>query len=175
MQVDGTGRTVIIDIGVQVEPGVEESSESTVASFVHREPLGGEEGIVHQPLAIDRPGVNATHVGVPRDVVEIIESKNAAGQRLEKAHPLRLTVILPAILFDWERDIFGSQFFASSERTARTTAQLADDIAKVFLNDGLTQVFVCEIVVAEKNHRKNGRKVRARYRAGARSHACILR
>src|SRR5919108_2429198 len=150
MQVDGTSRTVIIDIGVEIEPRVEKSRESTVAGFVYREPLGCKEGIMHQALAIDRSRVNPAHVRVPRHIVEIIESKNAAGQRLQKTHPFRLAVILPAVFFDWERDVLRSQFFASSERTARTTTKLADDIAEVFLNDGLTQVLMGEIVVAEK-------------------------
>ena len=79
MQVDGAGRAVIINVGVKIEPGVKKRRQRAVAGFVHGQALGREKGVVNQPLTVDGAGVNAAHVGIARDIVEIIESKNAAG------------------------------------------------------------------------------------------------
>ena len=122
MQVDGAGRAVIINVGVKIEPGVEKSRQRAVAGFVHGQALRREKGVMNQPLAIDGAGMNATHVRIARDVVEVIESKNATGQRLKKAHPLGLAMVFFAILLDRKSDVFGAQLFASGERSARTAA-----------------------------------------------------
>ena len=115
MQVDGAGRAVIINIGVKIEPGVEKSRQRAVAGFVNGQALRREKGVMNQPLAVDGAGVNAAHVGIARDVVEVIESKNTAGQRLKKAHPLGLAIVFFAILFDRKSDVFRAQLLAAAK------------------------------------------------------------
>ena len=55
-----------------------------------------------------------------------------------------------AVFFDRKSDVFRAQLLASGERSARTAAQLANDVAQMFLNDRLTEIFVGEIVIEEK-------------------------
>ena len=50
---------------------------------------------------------------------------------------LGFVVILLAVFLDRKGDIFGTQFFAGGERPARAAAQLADDVAQIFLDDPL--------------------------------------
>ena len=147
MQVDGAGRAVIINIGVKIKPGVEKSRERAVAGFVNGKALWREKGIMNQPLAVDGAGVNATHVRIARDVVEVIESKNTTGQRLKKAHPLGFAMIFFAILFDRKSDVFRAQLLASGERHRSDCGVIGDDVAQMLLNNRLTEIFVREIVV----------------------------
>ena len=116
MQIDGAGGAVIIDVGVEIEPGVEKHRERAVAGFVHGQALGRKKGVVNQALAIDGTGMDAAHVGVARDVVEVVEGENAAGQRLEKAHPFGFAVIFLAVFLDRKRDVLRAQFFAGWRR-----------------------------------------------------------
>src|SRR5258706_12551640 len=94
--------------------------------------------------------MNPANVRAARPVVEIIKGKNPAGERLEQAHPTRLAIIFLAVFLDRESDVFGAEFLAGSEWAARAAAQLANDVAEMFLNDRLTQVFVGKIVVVQK-------------------------
>ena len=71
-------------------------------------------------------------------------------KRLEKAHPFGFAVVFLAVFLDRKGDIFRAQLFAGGERAARTAAQLANDVAQMFLNDRLAEIFVGEIVVVEK-------------------------
>ena len=116
MEVDGSRRAVIVNIGVKIEPGVQKSRERAVAGFVYGESLGRKKGVVNQPLAVDRAGVNAAHVRIARDVVEVIESKNTTGQRLQEAHPLGFAMIFFAILFDRKSDVFRAQLLSTAQR-----------------------------------------------------------
>ena len=106
VEIDGARGAVIINIGVKIEPRVQESRERAVAGFVHRQALGSKKRIVNQAFAIDRSGVNAAHVGVTRYVIEIVEGKNAACQRLKKSHPLGFARIFLAVFFDRKGDVF---------------------------------------------------------------------
>ena len=115
-----------------------------------RQSLGGDKGIVNQALAVNGADGDAPHVRIPGDVVEIIEGENAAREGLQKPHPFWFPMIFLAGFLDWKSDVFWSQRLTRSKRSTGATPQLANDIAKIFLNDCLTEVFMREIVVVQK-------------------------
>src|SRR4029079_11668205 len=106
--------------------------------------------VVDQSLPVDGTRVDAAHVGITRDVVEIVESKDSAGERLKKAHPLGLAVVFLAVFLDRKGHVFGPELLARPKRTARAPAQLLDHFAQMLLNDRLAEILVGEIVVREK-------------------------
>src|SRR5687768_5256550 len=120
MQVDGARRPVIVNVGIKIQARVEKCRQRRVAGFVHGEPFGGKKSVMNQSLAIDGPWMNAAHVRVARYIIEIIECENAAGQRLQKAHPFGLSLILLAVFLDRKGDIFRPQLFAGRKGAART-------------------------------------------------------
>src|SRR5690349_10365972 len=94
--------------------------------------------------------MDAAHIGVARYVVQVIKSKNAAGERLQETHPLGFALIFFAVFFDRERDVLRAQLFPRGKRAARAAPQLADNLTQMLLDDRLPEVFVREIIIAEK-------------------------
>jgi hypothetical protein len=93
---------------------------------------------VNQTLTVDGADGHTAHVGIPRDVVEVVESEDATGERLEKPYPFGLAMIFLAVFLDRKSDVFRSQFLAVGKWPAGATPQLPDDVTKMFLNDGLS-------------------------------------
>src|SRR5437763_17086475 len=90
------------------------------------------------------------HVMIRRNVIEMVESEDAAGQRLQEPHPVRFALIFPAILLDGKGNVLGTEFFPRGERPAGATPQLSNDFAEMLLNNRLSEIFVGEIVTEEK-------------------------
>src|SRR5262245_52819994 len=99
MEIDGAGGSVVVDVRVKVKPGVQKHRESCVACLVEGEPLRGKKCVMDEPLAIDGSDSHAAHIGVPRNIVQVVKGKNPTGQGLEEPHPHRFLTIVLAVLF----------------------------------------------------------------------------
>jgi hypothetical protein len=62
VQVDAAGGAVVVDVGVEVEPRVQEHDERLDPAPVQRQPLLAEEGVVHDALDVDRAHRDPAHV-----------------------------------------------------------------------------------------------------------------
>ena len=63
---------MVIHVGIEIKPGVEEHLESGQAVFMNGQPLRGDQRVMNQSGNIHRPDRDAAHVGVAQDVIEVV-------------------------------------------------------------------------------------------------------
>ncbi len=100
---------------------------------VRVEPQGvaEDEAVVHDALHVDRADADADHVGVARDVVEVVDGCRPAEDRLAGAQPARWLV--PGEVGGRHHPCHrpGVDPLAGSEGSRRCRAQLGDEVTQL--------------------------------------------
>ena len=116
VRVDGPGGAVEVDVLVEVLARVQEHGEGALAGTVQGQPLGGDEGVVDEPVPVDGSHRHAAHVRVPRHVVEVVEGEDAVGEGLEEPQPQGLGGVVLGVLLDGKGDVLRVESFSLRER-----------------------------------------------------------
>jgi hypothetical protein len=83
LKIDGTGGAMIVDIGVEIEAGIEKHSQGIEPSFVQDQSFLMEGGVMKESPPIDGSDGDPGHVGIAQDIIDIIESEDAPEELLE--------------------------------------------------------------------------------------------
>jgi hypothetical protein len=106
LKIDGAGGAVIIDIGIKIEAGVEKHRQGIKSSFVEDQAFLMEGGVMEEPPPIHGTDGNTGHIGIPQDIINIIECENAPEELLKQDEPLRIFPIFsPRRPLDEERHV----------------------------------------------------------------------
>jgi len=142
---------VVVDVGVEVEPRVQEHDERLDAAAVEREPLLAEEGVVHDALDVDGPHRDPAHVGVAQHVVHVVGGVDAREQRLEMREPARMLGGGEGVALAHQiADPLGVDALAALEGPRRAAPEPADQLAQFFSDDSLPHFLVGEIEVGQE-------------------------
>ena len=112
-------------------------------------PVGADERVAAQPFDVDGAGGDPGQVGVPPDVVQVVDREHARQQRGQPAHPARHRRIGQRRLGDEERDPVRIDRLALREGVAladvsRGPAQAAQERPELLDDDPDAQVLVGE-------------------------------
>ncbi len=151
VEVDAPRGAVIVDVGVEVEPGVQEHDERLDPAAIEGEALLAEEGVVHDPLDVDRPHRDPAHVGVAQHVVHVVGGVDAGEQRLQVREPARVLGGGHGVALAHQvADPLRVDALPVLEGPARAAPQAADEVAQLLPNDPLADFLVGEVEVGEE-------------------------
>ena len=143
VNVDGSGRPVIVHVRIEIHPGVEEHLEGRQTRLVDREPFVRDDTVVDQARQVDRTDCDPAHVGIPQDIVEIVRRVASRNNRLKVIDPARdARVVLALLLEDDMCDHARIQFFSCLEKTGWAAPNLPDGRTEKIPDDDLSQPFV---------------------------------
>jgi hypothetical protein len=139
LKVDGPGGSMIVDIRIKVEAGIEEHGQSIEPPLVQKEPLPTKGGIVKESSPVDGANGDTGHIGIPQNIIDVVEGEDSPEELLEQMKPSR---VLFHPLFqgslDEEGDVFGMKDLSLFKGTLRTSPDPLEDGSQSLLNDMLT-------------------------------------
>ena len=89
LEVDAPDGPVEVNLRVEVEPRAQEHVERLGPMRVKRQASLGDEGVMDDPLHVDRAGGDATYIRVARDVVHVVGRVRADQRGLQGCQPRR--------------------------------------------------------------------------------------
>jgi hypothetical protein len=143
LKIDGAGGAVIIDIGIKIEAGIEKHGQGIESSFVEDQSLLVEGGVMEEPPPIHGTDGNTSHIGIAKDIINIIECENAPEELLKQEEPLRMFPIFsPQRPFDEERHVLWIDGFPFLEGAMRAPSDSLQEGKKFFPNDVLADLLM---------------------------------
>ena len=145
MDVDGPRGAVVVHVGVEVHPRVQEHLQGGQAGLVDGEAFRRDHCVVDEPAQVHRPDGHAAHVGVAQHVVQVVACVAAGDDRLQKVEPPRHPRdVLGFVLQNEMGDLVGVQLLAGRELSGRASPDLPDDRSQMLADDDLAEPFVSE-------------------------------
>jgi hypothetical protein len=143
LKIDGAGGAVIIDIGIKIETGIEKHGQGIESSFVEDQSLLVEGGVMEEPPPIHRTDGNTGHIGIPQDIIDIIESENAPEELLEQEEPLRMfPIFFPQWPLDEERHVLWIDGFPFLKGAMRAPSDSLQEGRNFFPDDVLADLLM---------------------------------
>jgi hypothetical protein len=156
LKIDGTGGTVIIDIGIKIEASIEKHGQGIETSFIENQSFLVEGGVMEEPPPIHRADGNTGHIGIAQDIINIVEGENAPEELLEQEKPLRMfSIPFPRGSLDEERHVLWIDGFPSLKGTVGAPPDSLQDRRNFIPDDVLADLLMVrfksrKIVLVEK-------------------------
>ena len=87
MDVNGSRRSMIIHIRIEIEPGIQKHLKRWEAGLMNGQSFWSQERVVKETFNIDWSHGDSTHVGISKHIIAVIGCVDAANDRLKKREP----------------------------------------------------------------------------------------
>ena len=150
VKIEGPGGPMEVDVGIEVQPGVQEAAERRNPRLVEREAVLREEAVKPEPRDVHQVQRKSGHVGVPLDVVQVVHRVDAGEELPQELKPPGPGFSAFSGHPDQVGDLAGIEAFPFRERPRGAAPNAADDPAQLPVDDLLAQDLVGQPVLIEK-------------------------
>jgi hypothetical protein len=143
LKVDGPGGSMIVDIRIKVEAGIEEHGQSIEPSLVQKESLPTKGGIVKEPPPVDGTDGDTRHIRVSQNIIDIVEGEDPSKELLEEMKPSRM-LFHPFFQrsLDEKGNVFWTKDLSLFKVTQRTSPDPLKDGGQSLPDDMLPNLFM---------------------------------
>src|ERR1019366_3231707 len=116
---------------------------------VEHDAVAADEGVVDEALHLNRAEADAAHVRVTWDVIEVVDRRGTAEDRLERVQPSWWCVAVDVRVGHHPRNPHRVDLLAGREMAGGTRAQRADDVGKLVGHEVAPDDLVVEMPLLE--------------------------